>query len=79
MITNGLLIQYTGERHNEDGWNPPELQMQKIIRANVNKQYELHGEISYGDRHYGYRNSKSKTFINCEQVYGLTNFPDQSQ
>ena len=47
MLTNDLPIRYNGERQDEDHWNPPELQMQTIIRPHDNKQYELNIEIRY--------------------------------
>ena len=50
MLTNDLLLQYTGGRQNEDHWNPPELQMQSIIQTHGNIQYALRSEISYSDR-----------------------------
>ena len=79
MLTNDLIPQYTGERQNEDHWNPLELQMQTIIRPHDNKQYELHSEISYANRHYVYKNHKLKLVINCGQVTELPNCLHQSQ
>ena len=72
MITSDLILQYSGERHNEDNWDTPELHMRRIIQARDNNQYALRSEVRYVNMHYAYKTTK-KIPINYEQVNKLTN------